>query len=126
MRRKSNWTPIIFCFVILGLFFVLIARDAKPRYSSDSPSRGGSLMKLVLDLPAELIVAALHAGVVDAMAFGTPEELHRFGKGLPTRFGQMSFATDDYLTERKGWSEEQVHRVGFAFGFSELWDDRRR
>lgn len=81
---------------------------------------------IILDPPQSATgYVARHAiqqpGFWDLLVSGTAAEKHDFAHGKWTKYGSLPFDADSYLRS-SGFSEKQVHDLGFTLGFSKKWE----
>lgn len=60
-------------------------------------------------------------GFWDLLMSGTASEKHAFAHGQWTKYGSLPFDSDSYL-KAAGYTEKQVHDLGFTLGFSKKWE----
>jgi hypothetical protein len=121
MKTDKSMLPGVF---VLGLLALILAVFLMTDDTNYSKSLGGSENGTVeiLGVPGEIVVDAINAGGLNVMLYGSFNEKHNFAKGYTTKYGRMSFNTDDYLKYKMKWSEKKIHQVGHSLGISVLRD----
>jgi hypothetical protein len=56
---------------------------------------------------------------LDLLVKGSFIEKHNYAKNQPTKYGSLGFDAEEVL-KSWGWTDRDVHRLGFKLGFSKL------